>query len=89
MRSTRGMADVALVPERDVLHGRERVGAQEPARPVRFSDTMGLRLCGMAELPFWPALEPLLDLAHLGALQVADLHGHLLEGRADQGQARS
>jgi len=22
---------------------------------VRFSDSTGLRLCGIAELPFWPA----------------------------------
>ena len=45
------------------------------ARPVSRSAVIGLRLWGMAELPFWPALEPLLDLAHLGALQVADLGG--------------
>ena len=25
------------------------------ARPVRFSDSTGLRLCGMAEEPFWPS----------------------------------
>src|SRR5258707_1940730 len=24
------------------------------ARPVRFSDSTGLRLCGIAEEPFWP-----------------------------------
>ena len=24
------------------------------ARPVRFSVRIGLRLCGIAELPFWP-----------------------------------
>src|ERR1700744_5472024 len=24
-------------------------------RPVRFSDSTGLRLCGMAEEPFWPS----------------------------------
>ena len=25
------------------------------ASPTRFSDSTGLRLCGMAEEPFWPA----------------------------------
>ncbi len=25
------------------------------ARPTTFSDSTGLRLCGMAEEPFWPA----------------------------------
>ncbi len=27
------------------------------ARPVRFSVSTGLRLCGMAELPFWPGVK--------------------------------
>ena len=27
------------------------------ARPVRFSDSTGLRLCGIADEPFWPGLK--------------------------------
>ena len=34
---------------------------------------IGLRLWGIADDPFWPGAERLLDLAHLGALEVADL----------------
>ena len=37
------------------------------------SHTIGLRLCGIAEEPFWPAANGSLGLAHLGALQVAHL----------------
>ena len=49
------------------------------------SVVIGLRLCGIADEPFcWPDAERLLDLAHLGALQVADLGGEPLEPRAGQ-----
>ncbi len=51
----RGMGDVALVPQRHVL---ERGGTTSErtsrASPVRFSDSTGLRLCGIADEPFWP-----------------------------------
>ena len=49
------------------------------ARPVRFSVSTGLRLCGIDELPFWPVGEELLGFAHFGALQVADLGGEVLD----------
>ena len=51
----RGVRDVALVPERDVLQRRRHIGAHHARSPVRFSDSTGLRLCGMAEEPFWPS----------------------------------
>ena len=43
------------------------------ARPVMRSDVIGLRLCGIALEPFCAGAKRLLDLAHLGALEVADL----------------
>ena len=43
---------------------------------------IGLRLWGIAEEPFWPARERLLDLAHLGPLQVADLGREALQAGA-------
>ena len=49
------------------------------ARPVTCSQPTGLRLCGMAEQPFWPLAERLLHLAHLRLLQRADLGRELLE----------
>ena len=45
---------------------------------------IGLRLWGIAEEPFWPAAERLLDLAHLGFLQVADLGREALEPGAGE-----
>ena len=58
------------------------------ARPVRFSDSTGLRLCGIAEEPFWPLGEELLRLQHLGALQVADFGGEPLDRRGDHAERR-
>ena len=56
------------------------------ARPVRFSVSTGLRLCGMAEEPFWPGEKVLLGLQHLGALQVADLGGQPLDRGGDDAE---
>ena len=56
------------------------------AQPAMRSLRIGLRLCGMAEEPFWPFAEGLLGLAHLGALQVAYLGGELLDAGADERQ---
>jgi hypothetical protein len=56
------------------------------ARPVRFSVSTGLRLCGMADEPFWPGVEIFLGLQHFGALQMADLGGQPLDRRGDHAQ---
>ena len=45
------------------------------------SQRIGLRLCGMAELPFWPRPKGSSTSLHLGALQVSDLDRHPLERR--------
>ena len=51
------------------------------ARPTICSQPIGLRLCGIADEPFWPLRERLLDLADLGLLQAANLERELLERR--------
>ena len=56
------------------------------ARPVRFSVSTGLRLCGMAEEPFWPSEKILLGLQHFGALQVADLGRQPLDRGGDHAE---
>ncbi len=43
------------------------------ARPTICSQPIGLRLCGIADEPFWPLRERLFDLADLGLLQAANL----------------
>ena len=49
------------------------------------SARIGLRLCGMALLPCWPGAERLERLAHLGALEVAQLGRDPLERAAQDG----
>ena len=56
------------------------------ARPTRFSDSTGLRLCGIAEEPFWPFGEELLRLQHFGALQMADFGGEPLDRGGDDAE---
>ena len=60
------------------------VAAQHAREAAMRSLTIGLRLCGIALEPFWPGAERLLDLAHLGALQVADLGREPLQAGAGQ-----
>jgi len=54
MRSTLLWLMSRFVPEGDVFEGGDGIAAQHARRPVRRSQVMGLRLCGMALLPFWP-----------------------------------
>ena len=60
--------------------------AREPADPL--GDDFGFRLCGIADEPFWPVRERLLDLAHLGAREVADLGREPVERRGDERERR-
>ena len=58
------------------------------ARPQIRSAVIGLRLCGIADEPFCAAAERLLDLAHLGAREVADLGREAVERRGDDRERR-
>ena len=51
----RGVGDVALVPEGDVLEPDRAAARTTRASPQIRSATIGLRLCGIADEPFWPA----------------------------------
>ena len=51
------------------------------ASPQIRSETIGFRLCGIADEPFWPRAERLLDLAHLRPREVADLEREAFERR--------
>ena len=76
----RRVRDVALVPERHVLEAGLRVAAQEPrdtGDPLAYDRVPLVRHRGRALLGARP--ERLLQLAHLGALQMADLGGEALE----------
>ena len=58
------------------------------ARPLSRSAVIGLRLCGMAELPFWPGAEVFFHFQHLGPLQMAQLRRPAIDARGDQRQGR-
>ena len=79
-----GVGDVALVPQGDVLERRLRVAAQH-AREA--GDPLALdrvALVGHRRGALLAGPERLLDLAHLGALQVADLGREPLEAGAGE-----
>ena len=62
-----------------------QVAAQHPGQPAQLLGLHRVALVGhRARALLRPGAERLLDLAHLGALQVADLGGERLDGRADR-----
>ncbi len=81
------MADVALVPQGHVLHGGVRVAAQYAGHAGDAFGDDGVLLVGHGRAALLPLGEGFLHLVHVGALEIADLHGHLLQGGADQRQA--
>ena len=84
----RGVRDVALVPQRDIFQGRDDGAAYHAgeARQVLGQHRIALVRHGGAAL--LPLGEELLGFPHLGALQVADLGGEVLDGGGDDGQRR-
>ena len=79
-----GVGDVALVPQRDVLERRLRVAAQHPREA---GDALGgdrVALVRHRARALLAGAERLLDLAHLGALEVADLGREALEPGAGE-----
>ena len=80
----RRMRNIAFVPQRNVLPSRawHRTRTMR-ASPVRFSVNTGLRLCGLAEEPFWPGAKVFLRFQNFGPLQVADFCRDPLDRRGD------
>src|ERR687897_2731094 len=82
----RGVGDVALVPERDVLEADDRSRAHdagESADPLGHDRVFLVRHRGRALLP---AAERLFDLPDLGSREVPDLERELLERRGSHGE---
>ena len=72
------MADVALVPEGDVLIRRLGVGADDAGEAGDLLGGDGVALVRHGARAFLLFGEELLGLADLGALEVADLGGNLV-----------
>jgi hypothetical protein len=82
----RRMRDVALVPQGHVLEGGLEVGAHDAGQPRDALAHDRVALVRHRARTLLARLERLLDLANLGARQVADLHGDLLERRGGDRQ---
>ena len=82
------MADVALVPQRDVLERRHRVAADHAGQAADALGGDGVALVGHRRAALLPLGEGLLGLPHLGALQVAQLGGEPVERARRHGQRR-
>ena len=81
----RRVADVAFVPQGDVLDGGGGVAAEQARHPAHALAEDGISLVGHRRTPLLPLLEEFLHLEHLGTLQPPDLDGHLLDGGAGKG----
>ncbi len=78
----RGVGDVALVPQGDVLEAGAEVAAQDPGQAGQAFARDRVALVGHGRAALLPGPERFRRLAHLGALEVADLGGELLDRRA-------
>src|SRR5215217_1290562 len=79
-----GVRDVALVPQRDVLHAGLGVAAQHPREAADALRGDRVALVGHGARALLAGAEGLLDLAHLRALEVTDLLREALEPGAGQ-----
>ena len=82
------LRDVALVPERDVLETDERVAAQDARQPADALGHLRVPLVRHRRGALHPLAERLLDLANLGAGEMADLGGEAVERRGGERERR-
>src|SRR5256886_1717754 len=85
----RRMADVALVPQRDVLQGGQRVGPEEPGQPADPLRQLRVPLVRHRARALLPLAERLLRLEDLGALEPPHLERDRLERRGGHGEHRA
>ena len=80
------MADIALVPEGDILESRLGVGADDACEAGDLLGDDGVTLVGHGGGALLLLGEELLGFADLRALEVANLGGNLVEGGAEDGE---
>ena len=86
IRSTRTVADVALVPEGDVFQGGDGVAAQHARQAGQAFPGDGIALVRHGAGTFLAFRERFLGFEHFGALQMAEFHRPAFDARADQGE---
>src|SRR4029453_18573358 len=79
-----GVRDVALVPERDILDAGLRVAAEHAREARQALGVDRVALVRHRARALLARAERLLDLAHLGALEVADLGREALDSGAGE-----
>ena len=84
----RGVRDVALVPERDVLERGVGVAAEQPRQADDLLAADRIALVRHRRRALLALAERLFDLADLGLLQPADLEREFLERGAGDGDRR-
>ncbi len=84
----RRVRDVALVPEGDVLEPDDGVRPHDPRDPADALGRDRVALVRHRRRALLAAAERLLDLAHLGAGEMADLGREAIERRGEQGERR-
>ena len=84
----RGVRDVALVPERDVLEADDRRRAHDAREAADPLGDLRVALVRHRRRALHPGGERLLDLAHLGAREVPDLRREAVERRRDERERR-
>jgi hypothetical protein len=80
----RGVRDVALVPERDVLERGHGIGTQQAGETRHLLAADRVALVWHRRRALLPSTERLFDLADLGLLQTPNLDGELLDRRREQ-----
>jgi hypothetical protein len=76
----RGVRNVALVPQRDVFHGGNDIGAHDASKPGEIFRQHRIALVRHGRRTLLALGEEFLRLQHFRALQVADLDGQPLDG---------
>ena len=80
----RSVADIALMPERNILQARLGVTSQQPCQPGHLLAGDRVPLVRHGRRPLLALDEWFLDFTYLSPLQVADLGRELIQGGPDQ-----
>ncbi len=81
-----GVRDIALMPQRHVLHRRHDGGADEAGEAAEVFGQHRVALVRHGGAALLPGVEELLRLAHLGALQMPHFGRQTLDARGDHAQ---
>mmetsp|Transcript_2583 Transcript_2583/g.4401 ORF Transcript_2583/g.4401 Transcript_2583/m.4401 type:complete len:326 (-) Transcript_2583:326-1303(-) len=82
----RGMRNIAFVPECHILHRRDHRHAHQTGQTCQVLGQHRVFLVGHRARPLLTHREKFGPFQHLGALHVANFHGHVLNGTGDHAE---